>query len=190
MPKVTLQGCSTANSKRLHTRSVKSTPTSRLSESKTLKAKDIEDNIAKANAERRLKPVKLWQFDIPDPAGEAHVRYEGSPEEHNLDDVLSGTASIDISHAGGEFEHLLDEISNNQQHSRKDMRTRRDRMENRTRAFELQMEGIVNSYISWTARTGDSALCEKPAPAESCAPAGGASIPVQVMDTYGACSIA
>ncbi|KAG6825794.1 hypothetical protein H0H92_002432 [Tricholoma furcatifolium] len=118
MPKVTSQGHSTASSKRLHTRSVQSTLTSRLSESKTLNAKDIEDNIAKANAQQRLKP------DSTAEAFSSDTRYEGDPEEHNLDDVLSGAASIDISHAGGEFEHLLDEISNSQQRSRKDMHTR------------------------------------------------------------------
>ncbi|KAG6807196.1 hypothetical protein H0H92_008450 [Tricholoma furcatifolium] len=126
-------------------------------------------------------PVKLSDTDIPDYAEPiaSDSWDEGGPEEHNLDDVL---ASIDISHAGGEFEHLLEEIS--QQRSRKDMWTRQDRTENRTRTFQPQMKGIVDSYISWTARMGDGALCEKPAPSQSCASAGHASIPVQVMDTY------
>ncbi|KAG6809552.1 hypothetical protein H0H92_015829 [Tricholoma furcatifolium] len=192
MPKVaTSQGRATASSKRLHVRSVKSSLTTRSSESKTLKPKHIGENIAKANAERRLKPVKLSRSDIPEsiPALNPDAWYEDTHVEHSLDDVLSGTAFLNVSHAGGEFEHLLadlnDEISCASCFSLQGyMRTRRDRTENRTRAFQPQMKGIVDSYMSWAARMGNAAFCEKPAPSQSCAPVGEAWIPVQVMDTY------
>ncbi|KAG6903557.1 hypothetical protein DXG01_016944, partial [Tephrocybe rancida] len=79
-----------------------------------------------------------------------------------------------------------EEIS--QRRRRKDERTRRDRTENCTHGFELQMEGMVDAYLDWAASMGDDALERGPtssrSPTSLQTGAVEGSIMLRVMDIY------
>ncbi|KAG6824531.1 hypothetical protein H0H92_006579, partial [Tricholoma furcatifolium] len=156
------RGRASSSSKKIRTLSTKSTITGRIFEKKILSGPRIADSIAHSNAERRQRRahVVLSPSDIPE--------LETPPwddEWHNLNDLLDGTAPLDLSHAGGEFDHLLadyirEEI--NEHGKPKDFRTRRDRTEKRTQGFEQQMEGATDSYMEWANRMGDEGLTMGP----------------------------
>ncbi|KAJ7678318.1 hypothetical protein DFH06DRAFT_1121808 [Mycena polygramma] len=78
---------------------------------------------------------------------------EDNDEDIRMDDVLSGRIEIDISHAGGEFQEAIhqeiEEEHLRQNPKRADWRTRRDRIERRTKAFDTQMESMVDMYMKW-----------------------------------------
>jgi hypothetical protein len=98
-----------------------------------------------------------------------------------MDEVLGGTERMDASHAGGEFEAVLQGMEedicamgrqryfsfftiSSSTHvplcSRQvtDHRTRSDRTEQRTQSFKPQMESLVDAYIRWIAASADVGL--------------------------------
>ncbi|KAJ7334625.1 hypothetical protein DFH08DRAFT_813699 [Mycena albidolilacea] len=78
-----------------------------------------------------------------------------APNMVNMGDILDGSARIEISHAGGEFGSLEEDIEedsgddNAEAKARKaeDWRTRQDRTETRNRAFLSQMPEMVSAYM-------------------------------------------
>ncbi|KAG6848526.1 hypothetical protein H0H93_016281 [Arthromyces matolae] len=181
-------GRATTSSKKIRTRSTQSTPTARVIENKLLSSQGIRENIARSNAVRRQQCNNSLGHSYEN--FEDHLHDMGPFEsEHDLQDVVDGSATLDMSHAGGEFEHLLaecyedDEVTHRGSKPKyKDYRTRRDRTERRTEGFARQMEGITEAYIEWANRLGDSALVQGPVlsddgDVESC-------ITLRVMDAY------
>ncbi|KAG1791005.1 hypothetical protein EV424DRAFT_1549531, partial [Suillus variegatus] len=70
--------------------------------------------------------------------------------------VLDGSEPVDISHAGGEFHELTREllgnfynINANTKSRRPDYRTRHDRTQQRTEAFDRQMPALTKAYLDW-----------------------------------------
>ncbi|KAG6895498.1 hypothetical protein C0992_000998 [Termitomyces sp. T32_za158] len=182
MAKVTSQNRATSSSKRLRALSTKSSSKGRIVLEAVLGSRQIQESIARANADRRLKQGKFdcssdysykathWQIasvhlspsDIPEDERvqpDIDASY-APPNENDLNAVLDGAATYDLSHAGGEFEHIVEDLI--QQTKQKDERTRRDRVQNRIEAFKLQMDGIMNAYLDWAARMGDDAFEAKP----------------------------
>lgn len=94
-------------------------------------------------------------------------RQSGSMDDRNLehdawamdvDDILTGTETIGISHAGGEFASVIDIAdgllgSANRPRTR-DYRTRRDRTERRVRAFDAQLPALVDAYMEYILQLG------------------------------------
>ncbi|KAG6895254.1 hypothetical protein C0992_002338 [Termitomyces sp. T32_za158] len=145
---------------------------------------------------QRLARVILSPADVPENNVEQEDFDSMSPsfdaaEENELDDVLDGQTSYDLSHAGGEFEHIVADFlrdENNQRSYQKDQRTRRDRTQNRIEAFQLQMGGIIDAYMSWAARMGGSAFKVNPASVQE-GPVEGA-FKLRVMDVFRMCLFA
>ncbi|KAJ3481600.1 hypothetical protein NLJ89_g12195 [Agrocybe chaxingu] len=74
----------------------------------------------------------------------------------NLDDILTGDAMADVSHAGGEFAQLLaieDDIFSARK--RKDPRTRHDRAQRCVDAFAVQLPALLDAYMHWQFVLGD-----------------------------------
>ncbi|KII93196.1 hypothetical protein PLICRDRAFT_383096 [Plicaturopsis crispa FD-325 SS-3] len=78
-------------------------------------------------------------------------------EDVNIEDILDGSEPLNISHAGGEFIALTEELNSElwkNQYRRIprqiDYRTRRDRQERRDRAFNRQMDALVDAYLVWS----------------------------------------
>ncbi|KAJ7445131.1 hypothetical protein B0H11DRAFT_1746932 [Mycena galericulata] len=79
-----------------------------------------------------------------------------APNFVNMDGVLDGSERIEISHAGGEFSSLEEDIvegtgDGEAKAKAEDYRTRRDRTELRNRAFQSQMPAMVTAYIRYCA---------------------------------------
>ncbi|KAJ7512593.1 hypothetical protein B0H11DRAFT_1699088 [Mycena galericulata] len=79
-----------------------------------------------------------------------------APNFVNMDGVLDGSERIEISHAGGEFSSLEEDIvegtgDNAAKAKAEDYRTRCDRTELRNRAFQSQMPAMVTAYIRYCA---------------------------------------
>ncbi|KAG6808653.1 hypothetical protein H0H92_003379, partial [Tricholoma furcatifolium] len=164
------RGRASSSSKKIRTLSTKSTITGRVLEKKILSGRGIAASIAQSNAERRQRRahVVLSTSDVPEL--ETPPWDGGDSDWHNLDDLLDGTAPLDLSHAGGEFDHLLAEYLREEVNERakpKDFRTRRDRTEKRTQGFEQQMEGATDSYMEWANRMGDEGLTMGPTTSEN-----------------------
>ncbi|KAG6887198.1 hypothetical protein C0992_000143 [Termitomyces sp. T32_za158] len=64
---------------------------------------------------------------------------------------------------------------------RKDQRTRRDRIQNRIEAFQLQIDDIVNAYMNWAALMGNNAFEAKPTPSQGLIET---SLKLHVMDVF------
>jgi hypothetical protein len=96
-------------------------------------------------------------------------------EPMDINDVLDGTAGLDFSHAGGEFQHIMEEELRQQsryvyyptmlfkiyrpnRRSHTDPRTRRDRTELRNEGFKRQLGAIVDAYIAWQEALGEGGL--------------------------------
>ncbi|KAJ7343266.1 hypothetical protein DFH08DRAFT_1009750 [Mycena albidolilacea] len=79
------------------------------------------------------------------------------PEVVNVGDILMGTERAELSHAGGEFASLEEDIEGDwvdeTPRKREDWRTRRDRTELRNRAFLSQMPEMVSAYIRMCAES-------------------------------------
>ncbi|KAG6879144.1 hypothetical protein C0992_004902 [Termitomyces sp. T32_za158] len=106
-------------------------------------------------------------------------------KENELDDVLDGQTFYDLSHAGGGFEHIVADFlwdENNQRSYQKDQLTQRDHTQNCVEAFQLQMGGIIDAYMSWAACMGDSAFEVNPASVQE-GPVEGA-FRLRVMDVF------
>ena len=114
--------------------------------------------------------------DIPDDASQ--------PDGLDIGDILDGSTPLDLSHAGGEFNQILEDglrserrcvsfvlclpysFLANCNRRRVDPRTRRDRIEQRTQGFNVQMPAIIEAYMLWSEAVGENGLdaeCEKPA---------------------------
>ncbi|KAF9035952.1 hypothetical protein BJ165DRAFT_1615348 [Panaeolus papilionaceus] len=76
-------------------------------------------------------------------------------------DILNGNMLVDISHAGGELSNLLsigEDLFGKNRTKTHDYRTRRNRVENRTTAFNAQMNAMVEAYMMWMHVMGENAL--------------------------------
>ncbi|KAG6808141.1 hypothetical protein H0H92_005272 [Tricholoma furcatifolium] len=192
------KGRATSTSTKIRVRSSQSTPVTKIKESRVLGSRGIRESIARSNAERRQKHTRtttaLSHSDIPtryDSSNEWDSYDEGFERDsydsgHNLHDIVNGSAPLNLSHAGGEFEHLLTECLKDElapiDHKPKDHRTRRDRTETRTQAFQRQMDGITDAYMEWVRKVGDEAMVHGPTPGQK----GNvdATITLRVMDMY------
>ncbi|KAG6826205.1 hypothetical protein H0H92_000724 [Tricholoma furcatifolium] len=187
MAKATSSGRITSSSRKFHVRSTKSTPLGRVNHQQTLGGRDIQDNIARAHCRIRTAAaaVSLSESDVPQ-SFEPPVADSSLDLEQGFELVLDGTASFDVSHAGGEFEHVLAECLNKEvadrRRRRKDERTRRDRTENRTRAFQEQLEGMTDAYLQWARFNGVNAWGSAPASSQQGFEKG--AMVVRVMDVY------
>ncbi|KAF7785028.1 hypothetical protein Agabi119p4_1193 [Agaricus bisporus var. burnettii] len=74
------------------------------------------------------------------------------------EDVLSGNVPLSISHAGGELLSILLDEGSGQNQSYAEWRTRRDHVENRNKAFKLQLPFIVQAYLEWDVSLGEAGL--------------------------------
>ncbi|KAG6895724.1 hypothetical protein C0992_013013 [Termitomyces sp. T32_za158] len=174
MPK-TSQNRATASSSRLRTLATKATPAKRVVEKRVLNQKGIRDSIAQSNASRRLyraSVVKsssdILMMDLDEDSQKNNDFENGQPME--LDDVLDGTSSFNLSHAGGEFEHIVADVLHEesiQRSKHKDHRMRRDRTQNQIDAFQMQMDGIVDAYMVWAEKMGDDAMEKRPEPRQT-----------------------
>jgi hypothetical protein len=72
-------------------------------------------------------------------------------------DVLDGSATVDLSHAGRELKDLVDDISQdpNVRKRRRDQRTRRDRVLKRVAQFDALMPFLIHKYQCWSMGRGD-----------------------------------
>ncbi|KAG6858795.1 hypothetical protein C0991_001932, partial [Blastosporella zonata] len=122
---------------------------------------------------------KLSPLDIPDNV--TSNDWDDITDDYQINNVLDGSTSFDISHAGGEFENILADCYN-EEVRQKDYCTRRDRTEIQTKAFEPQMKGMTDAYIKWVSVMGDTRLEESPRTSWEGIVEG--SISLQVMDTY------
>jgi hypothetical protein len=75
---------------------------------------------------------------------------------HDIDSWLDGSEATPLSHAGGEFQQILDEELLKTR--RVDSRTRRNIIELRTAGFNAQMEDMVRAYILWSEALGDGGM--------------------------------
>ncbi|KAJ7906690.1 hypothetical protein B0H13DRAFT_1880376 [Mycena leptocephala] len=66
---------------------------------------------------------------------------EDDGQEIRVNDILNGRTEIDISHAGGEFQGAI--------HQEIEEEGRRQQIGRRTRAFEAQMDAMVEMFIHW-----------------------------------------
>jgi hypothetical protein len=133
--------------------------------------------------------------DIPDDG------YINENEPMNINDVLDGTAELNLSHAGGEFQLIVEEELY-QQHSyvffsynvwtffkfiirrpRIDPRTRQNRTLLRNEGFKRQFEGIVDAYMLWSKVIGDGGL-DSPSPSVEPELLQG-TYKIRVMDVFG-----
>ncbi|KAG6826234.1 hypothetical protein H0H92_000618 [Tricholoma furcatifolium] len=183
MAKATSSGHITSSSRKFHARSTKSTPLGRVNHQQTFGGREIQENIAKAQCCicTAAAAVSLSESDVPQ---DFELPAADSSLEQDFELVLDGTASFDVSHAGGEFEHVLADCLNEEvadrRRRRKDERTRRDRTENRTRAFQEQLEGMTDAYLQWASFNGVNAWGSAPASSQTGLEKG--SIVVHVMD--------
>ena len=96
------------------------------------------------------------------------------PELMDINDVLDGTAELNFSHAGGEFQDIMEEELRQKtryafalslhsylpfnRHPRMDPRTRKNRTELRNQGFKVQLKGIVDAYITWQETVAEHGL--------------------------------
>lgn len=116
---------------------------------------------------------------------EAH---QNSDDWIMLDDILDGSRRLEVSHEGGELSALADltdewrksyvihvysrncyRLTLSSRLCRVDYRTRQDRTERRTQAFEKQMEAITEAYLDWSLKYADrdDPVPDPPSPADS-----------------------
>ena len=130
--------------------------------------------------------------DIPDNDDDGYV----TENEININDVIDGTTQIDLSHAGGEFQHIIEEeilkktsyvysffinllIHLPDRHHRVDPRTRRNCIDPRNEGFKRQMVGIMDAYITWQ---DDKGLDGLPSPVPLDLHQG--TLPIRVVDVF------
>ncbi|KAH7914663.1 hypothetical protein BJ138DRAFT_999608 [Hygrophoropsis aurantiaca] len=84
--------------------------------------------------------------------------WHDSPGGEYIEDVLRGEQVLDISHGGGEFKALAQEVMGDfwesdrktQSTRRADHRTRRDRVLRRVEAFNSQIGELTDAYLKWS----------------------------------------
>jgi hypothetical protein len=133
--------------------------------------------------------------DIPEGDG-----YVTEDEPMDINDILYGTAELNSSHAGGEFQHIVEEELYQQssyvfsyyvwalfhfiiRRRRTDPRTRQNRTVLRNEGFKRQFEGIVDAYMSWSNAIGDGGL-DSPRPSVESELLQGI-YKIRVMDVFG-----
>ncbi|KAG6818274.1 hypothetical protein H0H93_006352 [Arthromyces matolae] len=96
--------------------------------------------------------------------------------------ILNGTEAIDISHAGGEFQELMEQDLSPRKR-REDRRARKHRILQRNEGFRLQSASMVDAYLEWTESLGISgrAIAVPLTPEEV---KGTGTYPLRVVDTY------
>ncbi|KAG6809770.1 hypothetical protein H0H92_014809 [Tricholoma furcatifolium] len=173
-----------SSSKKLRTQSTFTTATGlRIVEKKVLTAPGVRDAIAQCNAARRRQLASAITPSAPDPQLEASYALDFAG-------LLDGSVPLDISHAGGEMEDIVDDFLHEEQArqvwprqpQRRDHRTRRDRIERRNAAFGRQMAGMAAAYMQWHRAMGDGALSAQPAKPQEGLVEGG--LKVQVIDVF------
>lgn len=106
-------------------------------------------------------------------------------EPMDINNVLDGTAGLDFSHAGGEFQHIMEEELNQQtryvyystilfafkiyqpnRRSRTDPQTRHNHTKLHNEGFKHQLGAIVDAYIVWQEALGEIRLEATPPPVQ------------------------
>ncbi|KAF7367045.1 hypothetical protein MSAN_00963700 [Mycena sanguinolenta] len=106
---------------------------------------------------RELRDYSESGGDSPDPGADlGDMEVEDGPNLMNVQDILDGSAQLNISHAGGEFmaalqDELEQELSRGKRKSRPDYRVRDDRTQNLVNAWDVQMDRLVAAYMAWCA---------------------------------------
>ncbi|KAJ7710895.1 hypothetical protein B0H17DRAFT_1123979 [Mycena rosella] len=97
----------------------------------------------------------------------------------NINDVLEGKSTAEISHGGGEFQDAIaaEMKAEHQRKKRTDWRTQRDRTSKRTRGFDSQMDGLVEMYSVWVGKG-------EPAPVRSCEDPEKGGYLIKVVDAF------
>ncbi|KAG6835989.1 hypothetical protein H0H93_012471 [Arthromyces matolae] len=96
--------------------------------------------------------------------------------------ILDGAVEIDISHAGGEFQQLMEQDLAPRKH-RDDHRARKHRILQRNEGFRLQSASMVDAYLEWNERMGISGrVIAVPLTPEEVKGAG--TYLLRVVDTY------
>ncbi|KAH7905207.1 hypothetical protein BJ138DRAFT_1018025 [Hygrophoropsis aurantiaca] len=86
--------------------------------------------------------------------------------EYDINNVLDGSESLEISHGGGEFQELARQLMGDfwkiqplTSHQRRtDYRTRRDRTQRRVDAFNHQMDELTDAYLQWSLASAESGI--------------------------------
>jgi hypothetical protein len=104
-------------------------------------------------------------------------------EPMDINNVLDGTTGLDFSHAGGKFQHIMEEELHQQtryvyypkilskiygpnRRSCTDPQTRCDCTELRDEGFKHQLGAIVDAYITWQEALGEGGLEATPPPVQ------------------------
>ncbi|RDB14995.1 hypothetical protein Hypma_016139 [Hypsizygus marmoreus] len=99
-----------------------------------------------------------------------------------VDDILDGTVPIELSHAGGEFQQLLEDDLQPKGKKCADTRTCQNRVLLRNQGFISQMDAMVDAYLNWSEALGVSGEgVAAPLSTESITQG---TYPVQVIDVY------
>ncbi|KAF8237586.1 hypothetical protein L208DRAFT_1246508 [Tricholoma matsutake] len=85
----------------------------------------------------------------------------------DINNVLDGTAGLDFSHAGGEFQHIMEEELHQQtRRSRTDPQTHHNHTKLHNEGFKHQLGAIVDAYIVWQEALGEIRLEATPPPVQ------------------------
>ncbi|KAG6808240.1 hypothetical protein H0H92_004756 [Tricholoma furcatifolium] len=164
MPKATIARA-TSSSKKLRTLSTQSTPLGRKDSSWVLSLKEIYQSVAECQRLLQPKvPAQLLENDVPEYDYCLDDDATESYHMNNVDDLIEGRTTLDISHAGGEFQDILQDCLKDEtgEYRAPNPRTHCDRTQRCNNAFAQQMEGIVDAYIHWTYRGGEESLDQRP----------------------------
>ncbi|KAG6847569.1 hypothetical protein H0H93_007343 [Arthromyces matolae] len=96
--------------------------------------------------------------------------------------ILDGAVAIDISHAGGEFQQLMEQDLSPRKR-REDRRARKHRILQRNEGFRIQSDSMLDAYLEWNESMGISgrAIAVPLAPEEV---KGAGTYLLRVVDTY------
>ncbi|KAG6836532.1 hypothetical protein H0H93_007016 [Arthromyces matolae] len=102
----------------------------------------------------------------------------------NATQILDGTLQMDISHAGGEFQELMEEDLGPRKR-REDSRARKNRILQRNEGFLMQSVSMVDAYLEWNEQLGVSGSATAiPLTVEEVEGAADTYL-LRVIDTYG-----
>ncbi|THU99997.1 hypothetical protein K435DRAFT_794456 [Dendrothele bispora CBS 962.96] len=72
--------------------------------------------------------------------------------------ILAGQRVVDLSHEGGEAGRLFDVLASRRKKRCIDYQTRRDRVHRRNLAFDIHIEDMTRSYMSWYNKLGEEGM--------------------------------
>ncbi|THV01778.1 hypothetical protein K435DRAFT_853475 [Dendrothele bispora CBS 962.96] len=107
--------------------------------------------------------------------------------EYSARDVLAGRRPIEVSHEGGEASVLFESLYVGRRRKHIDFRTRQDRTERRTLAFEVHIDAMVSNYMAWSRKLGDEGLGTSTFDEEI--PEGSILTKIRVVDLFTSCEI-